>query len=835
MKAVRLLALLALPAYTVHSEPLASVAAARPAQAAPADADSDGDGIPDAKDPYPIIADFNLLTWDVHSLRFGWSIQTEARVLEQSSLTWTAGQSETKIEGDKNVIQGTVGVDIVGRSGGALNSNPLQAFGLHNFTASLEARAKAGISFQKEMEWGSKRQEETRRAAEYFSKMTKETRISDPFLSVWITFRNHSPDDLYLRPRKLPVFASGRPVCSASVVEQDGPDGLLIPADRPEGVEVEFRAPLDTTTAQWLLAGLGSGGPSVDLAKSSSVIRRSDGSGDAISAAKRIEGRTVEISISSGDVRWSWRIAHQDARNLRPVTLRMALDAISARLSQEFGPERAPLFVIKNSKLSQLAATDVGDRKNGLWEATTGGVGVQDLRQLELDQPLRIGAPTAFAYRTTNERYQLAKGAVDSRDADRVPSAVEVLRELAEAGFAPAQRTYGHCVDYGIGRPKDHTEAHRWYMKAAEQGDAGAQHNVGVNYSLGEGVTKDYAQAVFWLRKAAEQGDALAQGRLGFMYEAGRGIAKDDAQAVAWYRKAAEQGNAVAQGRLGFMFFKGRGVPKDDAQAVAWYRKAAQQGDAAAQRELGWMHDNGRGVPEDDAQAAEWYRKSAQQGDAYAQGVLGLMYLKGEGVPKDDAQAAAWFRKAAEQGDGFAQYNLGELYAEGRGVPKDDAQALEWYRKAAEQGSVPAQFHLGVMYRTGKGVTKDDSQAAVWFRKAAEQGSAGAQSVMGDIHAFGRGVRKDEAQAVAWYRKAAEQGHDHAQCNLGLMYAQGRGVPEDLVQAYVWSSLSSIQGNKSAAEVLDRLAKRMTRDQIAEAERLAREFKPKVTPTGGGN
>ena len=704
MNAARLLALLALSLYSVHSESLASVAesapassasasvaAARPAQAAPADADSDGDGIPDAKDPYPIIADFNLLTWDVHSLRFGWSIQTEARVLEQSSLTWTAGQSETKIEGDKNVIQGTVGADIVGRSGGAMNSNPLQAFGLLNFTASLEARAKAGISFQKEMEWGSKRQEETRRAAEYFSKMTKETRISDPFLSVWITFRNHSPDDLYLRPAPLPVFASGRPVCSASVVEQDGPDGLLIPADRPEGVEVEFRAPLDTTTAQRLLAGLGSGGPSVDLAKSRSVIRRSDRSGDAISAAKRIEGRTVEISISSGDVRWSWRIAHQDARNLRPVTLRMALDAISARLSQEFGPERAPLFVIKNSKLSQLAATDVGDRKNGLWEATTGAVGVPDLRQLDLDQPLRIGAPTAFAYRTTNERYQLAKGAVDSRDANRVPSAVEVLRELAEAGFAPAQRTYGFCYDNGIERPQDHTEAHRWYMKAAEQGDAGAQRNVGVNYSLGEGVTRDDAQAVEWYRKAGWRGDADAQCALGFMYAEGRGVPKDDAQAVAWFRKAAEQGNASAQFNLALMYEAGRGVPKDEAQAVAWYRKAAEQGFAPAQH------------------------------------ALGLMYAEGLGVPKDEAQAVAWFRKAAEQGDAVAQYNLGASYAEGRGVPKD------------------------------------------------------------------------------------------------------------LVQAHVWFSLSSIQGLKYAAENLDTLAKLMTRGQIAEAERLARDFKPRVTPTGGGN
>ena len=139
------------------------------------------------------------------------------------------------------------------------------------------------------------------------------------------------------------------------------------------------------------------------------------------------------------------------------------------------------------------------------------------------------------------------------------------------------------------------------------------------------------------------------------------------------------------------------------------------------------------------------------------------------------------------------------------------------------------------MYLQGEGVTKDDAQAVVWCRKAAEQGYAVAQYHLGFMYATGRGVPKDDAQAVEWYRKAAEQGDADAQGSLGFMYAEGRGVPKDLVQAHVWFSLSSIQGLKYAAENLDTLAKLMTRGQIAEAERLARDFKPRVTPTGGGN
>ncbi len=79
---------------------------------------------------------------------------------------------------------------------------------------------------------------------------------------------------------------------------------------------------------------------------------------------------------------------------------------------------------------------------------------------------------------------------------------------------------------------------------------------------------------------------------------------------------------------------------------------------------------------------------------------------------------------------------------------------------------------------------------------------------------------------MKWYRKAAEQGNADAQTTLGVMYANGEGVPEDFIQAHMWFNLAAAQGNELGRENRDIVAERMTPAQVAEAQRLAREWKP---------
>ena len=152
-------------------------------------------------------------------------------------------------------------------------------------------------------------------------------------------------------------------------------------------------------------------------------------------------------------------------------------------------------------------------------------------------------------------------------------------------------------------------------------------------------------------------------------------------------------------------------------------------------------------------------------------------------------------------------------------------------RPLVDQGNAGAQDILGTMYFVGQGVPQDRAEAIKLYRLAAEQGNAHAQDSLGFAYLDGVEVQQDYAQAAKWYSKAADQGNIDAQFNLGTMYELGTGVPQDYVRAYMWFSLVAAPGERIyASESRDRIARHMTAQQIAEAQKLASEWKPKSKP-----
>ena len=135
----------------------------------------------------------------------------------------------------------------------------------------------------------------------------------------------------------------------------------------------------------------------------------------------------------------------------------------------------------------------------------------------------------------------------------------------------------------------------------------------------------------------------------------------------------------------------------------------------------------------------------------------------------------------------WADFQAG-LEAADRG---DYHTAIKEFQLSAERGDVKAQYNLGVMYQLGLGVPQDDQEA------------------------------------VRWYRLAAEQGDASAQFKLGVMYDKGKGVLKDYVLAHMWMNLAAAKGMKEAVKGRDFLEKNMTTAQLAAAQRLAREWKPK--------
>jgi hypothetical protein len=175
----------------------------------------------------------------------------------------------------------------------------------------------------------------------------------------------------------------------------------------------------------------------------------------------------------------------------------------------------------------------------------------------------------------------------------------------------------------------------------------------------------------------------------------------------------------------------------------------------------------------------------------------------------------------------------GELEESASCVDLSAQSPLEDVRTCAEQGFAQAQINLGLMYTKGEGVPEDDAEAVRWYRLAAEQGFAQAQINLGYQYSNGMGVPEDDAEAVRWYRLAAEQGDALAQSNLGYMYRDGMGVPEDIVLGYMWWNLAAAQGNEIAQRNKNRIEEQMTREQIAEAQRLSTEWLEAHPP--GGN
>lgn len=170
----------------------------------------------------------------------------------------------------------------------------------------------------------------------------------------------------------------------------------------------------------------------------------------------------------------------------------------------------------------------------------------------------------------------------------------------------------------------------------------------------------------------------------------------------------------------------------------------------------------------------------------------------------------------------YADMDRGEAAFE-RG---DFATALDVFRPLAASGDAEAQHFLGVMYYRGKGVAQDFAEAAKQFRAAAEQGHARAQSLLAEMYAAGEGVARSHETAAAWYQKAAAQGHEVAQTALSFMYTEGRGVERDFVQALKWNAIVGQQNQMIAVMFRNHLTYRMNEEEIAEADRLAREWKP---------
>ncbi len=264
---------------------------------------------------------------------------------------------------------------------------------------------------------------------------------------------------------------------------------------------------------------------------------------------------------------------------------------------------------------------------------------------------------------------------------------------------------------------------------------------------------------------------------------------------------------------------------RDYRTAMSELAPVADAGDARAQYQVGLMLLNGLGATRDEVKAADYLGRAAGQNYAQAQTLLGALYLQGRGVPRDEAKGTDLIRRAAEAGVAAAQYAMGVLLVEGRGgLPKDPATAAQWFKAAADQNHVPAYCWLGELADR----EKNAAEAVSWWRKGAASGDRGCQYLLGRAYFEGKGgLPRDAGEGVAWFRRAANQRLPAAQAALAYAYERGAGVPTDYVLAYMWFNLARAQGHnpQPMRDAMEALEKKMTAEQIAEAQKRSREWR----------
>lgn len=119
----------------------------------------------------------------------------------------------------------------------------------------------------------------------------------------------------------------------------------------------------------------------------------------------------------------------------------------------------------------------------------------------------------------------------------------------------------------------------------------------------------------------------------------------------------------------------------------------------------------------------------------------------------------------------------------------------------------------------------DYVRAARELTPLASRGNPKALGLLGFLYENGFGEPQSYDAAADFYAQGAVQGDPFAQAMLGLLYDKGHGVPQDFTLAYKWLDLAAAHTNRrehdTFARFRDAVAAKMSKDEIAEGQRLA--------------
>lgn len=298
-------------------------------------ADSDGDLIPDNEDPNPIVPDAPLFSWWVSNVTVGWDLdRTQVEKIEELTGEDTTKQRKTSF---------TVGGGFGGGGGASygVNADPSAVFlsllpGAQFLkSAGDDFKAQSHLAASFDLKAGIDKSKVVKEIRSEFQRLEKQRAIKNRHIEFTVEFFNKTPDSYKFTKFSIPVQTASRQTRAEALCYTAGKmtQDFEVPANRPTGYPVRFRAELSTTQSEQILDALEAGELNIAIDRANGRAINQTNQSDEIAQRQRIsnfvEKYTSEVTFTTQENSTSWRVAKYNPTTGKPTTISEAIEAIN--------------------------------------------------------------------------------------------------------------------------------------------------------------------------------------------------------------------------------------------------------------------------------------------------------------------------------------------------------------------------------------------------------------------------------------------------------------------------------------------------------------------------
>jgi uncharacterized protein len=350
----------------------------------------------------------------------------------------------------------------------------------------------------------------------------------------------------------------------------------------------------------------------------------------------------------------------------------------------------------------------------------------------------------------------------------------------------------------------DHSAAINIWKQLAEAGDTNSQMLLGAVYEAGRGIEQDSQKALALRTRAAQGGVAAAQVEVALHHLNGRGTKKDCDKAIEWFKLAASNNNAVAKQNLGMLHLGQNCLSPNFEMAAGYFRSASKLGDSFSMYAMGMLHKKSL-IAATEAKKSEISKQKLTDLERKKQLFSNSISSSQQLVQQLNLSLQ---RNQVALDSALAQRNsLSDVNFFGASL----ATISPGVRKSVEIASERVRVLLAEQSQTQQILA-----SSLMTLSAVERQSEANDRQIEKTMSLEASQQKD---AFEWFALAAAEGNGEATYQLAEMYEKGNQVAANSGVALALFRLSKSRGISAADESVKQLEGSITEDQRSLAKR----------------